>query len=462
VKFRYELVISFIEKEIKLGNLKPGSKLPSIRDISKILDISTSTIIRAYKELEKNHIIYSVAKSGYYIVKSKNSLKKEEDKKVINFLSTTPDSEVIPYLEFKHCINQAIDTYKEAMFSYSSSPHGLKTLRKVLAKHLQNQHIFTSYDNIFITTGAQQAIDLLIKMPFPNGNKNVLVEQPTYLGMINSLKLNKVNTIGIKRDINGIDFNELETIFRNGNIKFFYTMPRFQNPTGFSYNDDEKKRIINLAEKYNVYIVEDDYLSELETDTKSDPLYCFDNSSKVIYIKSYSKTMLPGLRVAAVILPKLLSNVFLEYKKYCDKSTSILSQGTLEIFISSGMFQKYKKKIKLLYEDKMNRFKKVYSKLVIEGVNFFIPHTGFFIYVELPETCTAQKLVTALQARNVSVTSCEDMFLQNFKQKNVFRISLSSAALEEIEQGMLVISQEIYELLNTSAEIKTNDFDLGW
>lgn len=462
MKFRYEAVISFIKKEIELGKLKPGSKLPSIREISQNLDISTSTIIRAYKELEENHIIYSVPKSGYYIVKSKNSLREKRSEKPINFFSTTPDTEVIPYLEFKHCINQAIDTYREAMFSYSSSPQGLKSLRKVLVKHMQNDHIFTSVDNIFITSGAQQALDLLVKIPFPNGNKNILVEQPTYYGMLNSLKLHNVNTMGIKRDINGIDFNELETIFRNGNIKFFYTMPRFQNPTGFSYSTDQKKRILNLAEKYNVYIVEDDYLSELETNTKCDPLYCFDNSSKVIYIKSYSKTLLPGLRVAAVILPKLLSNVFLEYKKYCDKSTSILSQGTLEVFISSGMFQKYKKKIKLLYENKMDRFNKVYNKLRLEEVNFFIPHTGFFIYVELPERCSAQKLITSLQVRNVSVASCENMFLQDFKQKNVFRISSSSAELEEVEEGMRIISEEIYKVLNTNLEFKANEFDFGW
>lgn len=462
MKFRYEAVVCFIKKEIESGKLKPGSKLPSIRDISKNLDVSTSTIIRAYKELEENHIIYSMPKSGYYVVKSKNSLDKETNKKLINFLSATPDAEVIPYLEFKHCVNQAIDTYKEAMFSYSSSPQGLESLRKVLVKHLQNDHIFTSIDNIFITSGTQQALGLLIKMPFPNGNKNILVEQPTYLGMLNSLKLHGINAMGIKRHINGIDSNELETIFRTGNIKFFYTMPRFQNPTGFSYSAEEKKRIIALAEKYNVYIVEDDYLSELETDTKCDPLYCFDTSSKVIYVKSYSKTLLPGFRVAAVVLPKLLSNVFLEYKKYCDKSTSILSQGTLEIFINSGMFQKYKKKIKLLYENKMKQFDKVYRKLELEYVNFFIPPTGFFIYVELPGNCIAQKLIIALQARNIALTSCEDMFLPSFKQKNVFRISLSSAGVEEIEQGMAIISQEISKLLNTSIEYKANEFDFGW
>jgi DNA-binding transcriptional MocR family regulator len=236
-------------------------------------------------------------------------------------------------------------------------------------------------------------------------------------------------------------------------------MPRFQNPTGFSYTSDQKKRILTLAQRYNVYLVEDDYLGELETNTKCDPLYCFDNSSSVIYIKSYSKTLLPGLRIAAVILPKLLSNVFLEYKMSCDKSTSILSQGTLEIFISSGMFQKYKKKIKLLYENKMKEFTELQNKFIPEGVKFFIPYTGFFIYVELPADCFAQKLIISLQARGIFVASCENMFLQNFKQKNVLRISLSSATIEEIQQGMEILSQEIHKMLNLQVDVKHKDID---
>lgn len=461
--FRYKEVISFINNEIESGKLKRGSKLPSIRELSKNYDLSTSTIIRAYNELEKNHVIYSVPKSGYYVVKSKMPLIQKLEQKTINFYSTAPDTEIIPYSEFKHCINQAIDIYKGEMFSYSSNPQGLMSLRKVLVKHLQNNQIFTSVDNIFITSGAQQALDLLVKMPFPNGKSNILVEQPTYLGMLNCLELQHTNTLGIKRDINGIDFNELETIFRNGNIKFFYTMPRFQNPTGFSYSIDEKKRILTLAQKYNVYLVEDDYLSELETNTKCDPLYCLDNSSRVIYIKSYSKTLLPGLRVACVILPKLLSNVFIEYKKNCDKNTSILSQGTLEIFISSGMLRKYEKKIKLLYENKMKEFNNIYNNFILEDVKLFIPYTGFFIYVELPEASLAEKLVMSLQARGVFVASCENMFLQNFKQKNTLRISLSSACTEEIQQGMAILLQEINKMTNIDFGVRNDiDFNYGW
>ena len=250
--------------------------------------------IRGYKELEIMNMIYSVSKSGHYIAKSKR-IKENKDKQ-INFMSSIPDNSVIPYTELKLCINKAIDTYKDAMFSYAVSPQGTQSLRQVLSKQLQNSQIFTKVDNIFITSGVQQILDILSRMPFPGGKKNVLVEQPTYTGILNILKLNNVNILGIKRNQDGIDFNNLETIFKYGNVKFFYVMPRLQNPSGYSYNKNGKKKIADLAARYNVYIVEDDYLGELEINTKADPLYCFDQFEKVIYIKTYSKTIMQGLR----------------------------------------------------------------------------------------------------------------------------------------------------------------------
>ena len=119
----------------------------------------------------------------------------------------------------------------------------------------------------------------------------------------------------MNRKFNGIDFEELERKFAYDNIKCFYTMPRFSNPLGISYSNDDKKQIIKLAEKYDVYIIEDDYLGELEIKNNVYPMYYSDISSRVAYIKSFSKTLLPGLRIAAVVLPKVLRNTFEEYKR---------------------------------------------------------------------------------------------------------------------------------------------------
>ena len=129
-------------------------------------------------------------------------------------------------------------------------------------------------------------------------------------------QLLNITTIGIERTWEGIDLEELERIFSSGNIKFFYTIPRFHNPLGTCYSNDQKKQILYLAQKYNVYIVEDDYLADMELDSKSDPIYAFDTTSKVIYIRSFSKTLMPGLRLGVAVLPQLLVTTFNEFKKW--------------------------------------------------------------------------------------------------------------------------------------------------
>ncbi|UOK56532.1 aminotransferase class I/II-fold pyridoxal phosphate-dependent enzyme [Bacillus sp. OVS6] len=151
----------------------------------------------------------------------------------------------MPYLDFKHCINQAIDRYREDMFSYSEL-QGLYSLRKQLARHLQDLQVFTVPERIAAVTGSQQALHLLVSLPFPNGKSKICAEQPTHPGFIESLKTQKADAVGIEIQKNGIDLDRLEEIFKYENIKFFYTVSRFHNPTGYSYTNAEKKKSLNL------------------------------------------------------------------------------------------------------------------------------------------------------------------------------------------------------------------------
>src|SRR4051812_43075238 len=310
-------------EEIKLrlvdGSLIAGSKLPSVRKLSEYFSCSKNTIIKAYFELEKEHLIYSVPKSGYYVVNEFQNAKNENQ--VIDFLSAGPDKSVMPYVEFQHCMNQAIEQYKEELFTYSDQ-QGLYPLRVQVVKYLQNLQVFTQPERVVVVSGSQQALNLLVSMPFPNGKNNILIEQPTYFGFIESINLEQATTFGIELSMEGIDFDRLEYIFRNNDIKFFYIIPRFHNPLGHCYTNFEKKKIVELAEKYDVYIVEDDFLGDLDPDAKSDPLFSFNPCGRVIYIKSFSKVFLPGLRIAAVVLPSLMNSNFLRYKFSSDFNSS--------------------------------------------------------------------------------------------------------------------------------------------
>jgi Transcriptional regulators containing a DNA-binding HTH domain and an aminotransferase domain (MocR family) and their eukaryotic orthologs len=434
---KYEAIIEYIKSEISKGIIKEGDKLPSLRNICEQFQCSKVTAAKAYDLLEKEHIMYSIPKSGHYLIKNKLSTNSDIYNDEIDFSTAAPDSSILPYEEFQHCLNQAAGLYKENLFSHSN-PQGFENLIRLVRKQLQNYQVFANKESIFITTGSQQAINILTMMKFPNGKKNVLVEQPTYHGVLKSLELNNINAIGIPRNFNGIDFDRLEMIFKNDNIKFFYVIPRFHNPTGFSYSNKEKGQILKLAEKYDVYIIEDDYLADLEVDKKSDPIYALDSSKRVIYLKSYSKILVPGLRVSAVALPQSLVESFKEYKKWDDLSTSVLSQGALEIYIKSGMFDIHVKKLKRIYSERMSYLNKLTQSLNNSNIKWYIPKSGFFASFELNNN-----LINKISMKNVLLADTRRFYLKNHINDRLIRLSVSRVNNNQIKKGLSIILNEI-------------------
>lgn len=436
---KYSEIAAEIKKMIRCSRLKSGDKVPSIREACFEFKCSKATVIRAYEELEKEHILYSIPKSGYYIV-DKNIIETKSSNFEIDFKSASPLDEVLPYREFQHSINQAIRLYKDSLFNYSDI-QGLLSLRKTLQKHFTDTQIFTDPGSIFITSGSQQALYILSKMPFPNGKTDVLVEQPTYLGALKALEHNGIKVLGIERTCCGIDMDELERIFRSGSIKFLYTIPRFHNPTGFSYTNEQKKEILRLAEKYDTYIIEDDYLADLELNPKSDPMYSLGMPNRVIYLKSYSKTLLPGLRIGAAIFPKNLITIFGKYKMSCDIVTNVLSQGALEIYVKSGMFDAHIKKVKKYYSSRMADLKAACSCVMMDGFEFYVPETGLFASLTLP--VSAHRVMGILELKNVYAVDIKDWFLAGFSKDNMLRISICRTDKEKIYKGIQTISDAV-------------------
>lgn len=292
---KYMLILLDLEKKIKDHHFVPGQKMPSVRNAARLYNCSVSTVIRAYAELEKRHEIYAVAQSGFYVVDHSERHTLHATTEVIDFSSASPDRTLFPYLDFQHCLNKAIDTYKYQLFT-CGEPRGMEKLRRTMTSHLANDQVFAKPDQIMITPGVQQTLEFLATIPFPNGKSTVLVEQPSYDLYLRFLERNNIPVTGIARSAKGIDLLTLEHKFKNENIKFFYTISRYHNPLGTSYKGHEKQAIASLAEKYDVYIIEDDYMADLGDERNGDPIYAYNRSSHVVYLKSFSKIIFPGLR----------------------------------------------------------------------------------------------------------------------------------------------------------------------
>lgn len=438
---KYFLILSDMENKIREGLYIPGQKLPSVRSAAETYGCSISTITRAYAELEKRHAIYSVPQSGFYVVEKPGNWRDNRDSRMINFATVLPDLDAFPYLDFQHCLNKAIDIYKYDLFTYGE-PQGLESFRHTLVSHLANDQVFTKTERIMVTSGAQQALEILAKMPFPNGKKAVLVEQPTYDIYVRFLETEGVPVYGIVRTAGGIDLTELERRFKSGDIKFFYTMSRYHNPLGTTFSAEEGRAIVRLARKYDVYILEDDYMADLGTERQFDPLYAYDGGSNVIYVKSFSKIIFPGLRVGAIVLPEQLKT-FHAYKIYPD--TSLLSQAALEVYIKNGMYDRHKHKISSLYASRMRALQESVERYNKPGL-IEVPDisSGIYTHFKLKKTVNLERLIKRLEKRNVSVVSSKGFYLSNYLEREKFlRISISQTQPEQINAGVKTILEEV-------------------
>ena len=441
---KYKNIVKYLLEKIASGVIKVEQNMPTIRQLSEQFQCSKATVVRAYIELQQQHIVYAIPQSGYFLV-NKNGLDRNENSNCINFASVSPDETILPYEEFQHCLNQAIDKYKQTLFNYSNAK-GLPTFIETLGNHWQEYQVFAKPEHIFTTAGCQQALFILCNMRFPNNRTDILVEQPTYHGMLKLLESSHLPVVGIERSFRGIDLDELERKFATNRIKCFYTNPRFHHPLGTSLSRKEKQEILKLAHKYDVYILEDDYLADLEIKNNSYPIYYDDIDERVIYIKSFSKTLLPGLRVAAVALPEILINEFTKYKKWVDLGTSVLSQGALEIYIKCGMFHTHRKKIKNIYAEKMKLLSNKLDCLQSSSIKCHVPDTGFFACIEFVHNVNFDKLIDILGKRNIILNTINENYIDTNSHNKILKFSVSKPNLADINRGISIILDEIYKL----------------
>ncbi|MDO3411169.1 PLP-dependent aminotransferase family protein [Saccharibacillus sp. CPCC 101409] len=441
--YKYMELLNELEVMIA-GSLKEGDKMPSIRVLSGRYGCSKSTVIRALSELERTHLIYASAKSGYYVLGC--AQREEEARRTIDFAQSAPDPEIFPYLDFQQCLNKAIDTYRNDLFIYGT-PKGLPSLVREMQRHLAGYQVFAEPDRIFITSGVQQSLALLADMPFPGGRRAVLVEQPTYPLFAAYLEAHRIPAIGIRRDAEGIDLDELERIFRSGEVKFFYTIPRFHNPLGCSYTRAQKEDIVRLAARYGVYIVEDDYMADLEEDAKADPMYAYDTSGRTIYLKSYSKILFPGLRIGAAVLPRELVDAFGRYKRLLDIDSSMLSQAALELYLKSGMFNRHREKIRARYRRR--------SELLTEAVRAAraaypdlltgpLPTAGGVHTHLLPRAAAAlTPAIERLRRRSIRAETAREHYLSGYRGEDMLKLNVSGVREEDICSGVAVVAEEL-------------------
>ncbi|MEK4524480.1 MULTISPECIES: aminotransferase-like domain-containing protein [Paenibacillus] len=426
-----------------------GIRLPAVRVVAEQYQCSVSTAIRAYEWLEQRHLVYAIPQSGYYAVQNGTGAQDMDWQGALDFASAAPDPRVFPYADFRHCVDQAMEKKQAELFMYGTD-QGLPSLIMLLQKQFSDYQVFARTEQFFITSGVQQALAVLALMPFPNGKRKVLLELPTYHNMPSLLSGLNVPIAGVRRALDGLDWASLERQFAEEDVKFFYVMPRFHNPIGTSLTVADKKRLIRLAQRYDVYLVEDDYLADLEDNTKQDPLWSYDTEGRVIYLKSYSKILFPGLRIGVAVLPSPLIQSFGAYKKMLDIDTSVLSQAALEIYVHSGMFAHHRKVIRNRYAARMNTVHEQLDTYPDFAPFMEAPRTGGeHTVLPLAGDMPLRVLLSRLQKRGVIVDTTERYYPEGtyqVHQDQMLRLNISNVPKQRIEEGIQKIREEILKL----------------
>ncbi len=346
---KYQAVVSFLKRGIESGKFPTGSRLPSIRQLSQDFHCSKDTVQRALLELRHEQYLYAKPQSGYYVLEQGQHQDLEIE---------VTDEHASAYDDFRLCVNETLIGRENYLFNYYDNQEGLEELRQSVHQLLFNQALYCKPDQLVLTSGTQQALFILSQIDFPSEGEEILVEQPTYHRMNRLLVAQGLAYQTIERRIDGIDLEELEEQFKSGKIKFFYTIPRFHYPLGHSYSDQEKRVILDLANQYGVYIVEDDYLGDLDP-KKGQTFHYLDTEDRVIYIKSFSTSLFPALRITALILPNALKKAFVSYKNILDYDSNLIMQKALSLYIDSQLFEKNRLARLTLQENYQTQIKKV-------------------------------------------------------------------------------------------------------
>ena len=346
-KAKYQRIVDKITKDIKEGKLATGQKIPSVRKLAERYHCSKDTAQKALIELKYQKYIYAVPKSGYYVLENAQEEKQDLE------LPVRDDCHQA-YEDFRLCVNETLIGRENYLFNYYPQQEGLEDLRRSVQKLMLDSAVYASRDQLVLTSGTQQALYILSQIEFPNQKDRILVEQPTYHRINDLLLAQKLPYETIERTPQGINLQELERIFQSGKIKFFYTIPRFHYPLGHSYSRQDKEEILRLAQLYNVYIVEDDYLSDFDS-RRELTFHYLDNSQRVIYIKSFSTSLFPALRITALLLPPQIQTTFITYKSAVDYDSNLIMQKALSLYIDSLMFEKNRLALLHLQEEEARK-----------------------------------------------------------------------------------------------------------
>ena len=465
----YQQIEGYLRQGILSGSLAPETRLPASRQLAVDLGVNRITVENAYAGLEADGLIFSRVGSGTYVlapaalpalpesggaaswplwqqnvaaqaaayqsVAPGELLQSSPHPHPISFAGGISDTHLFPAEDFRKVLQTVMRRDGIAAMDYGER-NGYAPLRDTIAHILASQGLNTRPENILITAGSQQAIALAAQLVLRPGD-SILVESPTYSGALDLFRALGFQIVGIPVDGQGMQVEKLEKLLQQHHPRLIYTIPNFHNPTGTCLSGPRRRQLIVLADRYNIPILEDDFVGDLRYEGHAQPaLKALDPGGRVIHVSTFSKMLMPGLRVGYLVAEGPVYESLVHLKRFNDLATSSLIQRALEAYVTVGRYQVHLRRSCQIFRKRRDAMLAAIQRHLPPGVCVDPPQGGLFLWLQLPDSLSADDLLPLACAAGVDFVPGSSFYPNADDGRDRLRLNFVVQPPEEIEEGV--------------------------
>lgn len=460
----YQQIETHLRQAILSGRLPAGTRLPATRQLADELGLSRITVKNAYRGLESDGLIATREGSGTYVAPPDLHPARRQTEAAVSWplwqqeiragveshretplRSTHPapiaftgvgDPLQFPIRDFYKAVQTVMHRDGIAALEYGDFDGGYPPLRATITNVLASQGIQTLPQNILITSGSQQALALACQVLLEPGDA-VLVEKPTYNFALELFRALGLKIAGIPLDGHGMQVDLLETHLQQHHPKLIYTIPNFQNPSGACLSGARRRQLLALADRYNVPILEDDFAGDLRYDGRAQPaIKALDPGGRVLYVGTFSKMLMPGLRVGFLAAEGPVFERLVHSKRVNDLTTSSLVQRALDLYVTVGRYQAHLRRSCRAYRKRRDAMLAAVNQHLPAGVHLDPPQGGLFLWLRLPENLSSLRLLPLALEEGVEFAPGSRFFPIPAEGERYLRLNFATRTPEDIEEGM--------------------------
>ncbi|UUM31615.1 aminotransferase-like domain-containing protein [Vibrio japonicus] len=463
---RYQQLATDIKQLIENETWRAGEKIPSVRVMSRSVSVSASTVLQAYQLLESEGWIKAKPQSGYFVspdmerghappVEHHFSQTEYKDE-LYEYLRNSsqvdaplglalPDSGLYPFQTLTRHLASA-GRKMPANSAVSDLPPGNEQLRRLIAQRYLRNGVVVSHQDIVITSGAMEALNLSLQVVSKPGD-HVVIEDPVFYGAIEATQRNQLVAVPVTVEpCNGIDLEGLENAFQRKSVSVCWLMPNYQNPTGALYSDKSKKTIVELANQYDVNIIEDDVYSELHfSANQPKPLKYWDEHDRVLLCGSFSKSLCPGYRIGWVVNRKLSERLQKQQLLSTLSSSFPIQQGVAH-YLQYESYDNHLRKLRKELCLRQKQYTKFIEATFPSGTQIFAPNGGYFLWLKLPEQLRISAIYQQLISEGISF-GYGSLFSAQGRYQNYIRLNISFELNAKTESALQRIAERVHTQL---------------